>query len=79
MRSRAMRFSPSRATWYKIARIAVFYVLLIGAWWAVAAAEVWSPFLFPAPDGVYRALVLNVENGQIPAAIVASLQRMAIG
>jgi NitT/TauT family transport system permease protein len=71
--------APSQATLYKLLRIAIFYVAVIGAWWAVAGAEIWSPYLFPAPDSVFRALRTNIENGQIPAAIVASLQRMAIG
>lgn len=60
-------------------RIGTFYLLVVGAWWAVAAAEIWSPYLFPAPDAVYRSLRLNMANGQIPAAVLASLQRMAIG
>ena len=69
----------SRDAGLRLLRIALFYVLAIGAWWAVARAEVWSPYLFPAPDAVFRALRTNIENGQIPMAIVASLQRMAIG
>jgi len=69
----------SRANLYRTLRVAIFYVALIGAWWAVARAEVWSPFLFPAPDSVFNALRLNFVNGQIPEAVFASLQRMAVG
>jgi NitT/TauT family transport system permease protein len=75
-----MRFkAPSQDSWYRALRIVIFYVAVIGAWWAVAGAEIWSPYLFPAPDSVFRALMTNLENGQIPAAVIASLQRMAIG
>jgi len=69
----------SRRGTARLLRILVFYVLLIGAWWAIAGAGIWSPYLFPAPDAVFQSLRANVANGQIPAAIVASLQRMAIG
>ena len=69
----------SRETGMRLMRIVIFYVLVIATWWSVARAEVWSPFLFPAPDAVYRAMLVNIENGQIPAAIAASLQRMAVG
>ena len=69
----------TRETGYKLLRILIFYVLAIGLWWMVAGAQIWSPYLFPAPDAVYASLRTNIENNQIPAAIVASLQRMAIG
>ena len=71
-----MRSSPLAG---RALRMVVFYVAVIGLWWAVAAAEVWSPYLFPAPDAVFQSLQKNMANGQIPAAILASLQRMAIG
>ncbi len=75
-----MRFSvPSKETGYRALRIALFYIAVIGVWWGIARAEIWSPYLFPAPDAVFKALRTNLENGQIPAAVLASLQRMAIG
>ncbi|MEI7924770.1 MAG: ABC transporter permease [Chloroflexota bacterium] len=75
-----MRFSaPSKETGYRALRIVIFYIAVIGVWWAIARAEIWSPYLFPAPDAVFKALRTNLENGQIPAAVLASLQRMAIG
>ena len=75
-----MRFSaPSRESGYKLLRIAAFYVIVIAGWWAIANAEIWSPYLFPAPDSVWRSMRANFDNGQIPAAIGATLQRMAVG
>jgi NitT/TauT family transport system permease protein len=76
MRSNAVL---SNAALGRAFRIVGFYVLVIGAWWAIARAEVWSPYLFPAPDAVFRSLQTYVLNGQIPDAVFASLQRMAVG
>jgi len=63
----------------KLLRIAVFYVLVIGAWQLIAQAEVWSPYLFPSPISVFRSLVRNIGNGMIPDAVQHSVGRLVIG
>ena len=63
----------------KLLRIAVFYVLVIGAWQLIAQAEVWSAYLFPSPISVFRSLVRNIGNGMIPDAVQHSVGRLVIG
>ena len=64
---------------YKLLRIAGFYALLVAVWYAVARAEVWSPFLFPGPDDVFRSLRTNIENGLLLDALQRSMQRLVVG
>lgn len=42
-------------------------VVLLGVWWAVTAAEVWSPVILPSPASVWDAFIESVtthDNGQ---------------
>jgi len=63
----------------KALRVGAFYLVVIGLWALVARAEVWSPFLFPAPQGVWRALVRNVESGLLLEALQFSMLRLVVG
>src|SRR5688572_12402720 len=63
----------------KALRIAAFYVVVIIAWALVARAEVWSPFLFPAPESVFRSLARNLESGLILEALKFSMLRLVVG
>src|SRR5688572_18995344 len=63
----------------KALRIAGFYVVVIVAWAPVARAEVWSPFLFPAPESVFRSLARNLESGLVLEALKFSMLRLVVG
>lgn len=53
--------------------------LLVSVWWAVAAAGVFPPSLFPRPTEVARALWHEVLNGRLLTDTVASLYRVCAG
>lgn len=78
MRSRSIP-TPSTELLFKLTRIVAFYVLLVLGWYAVAKAEIWSPFLFPAPDKVYDALRNNIESGVLFEALEGTMKRLVIG
>jgi NitT/TauT family transport system permease protein len=63
----------------KALRIGAFYLVVIGLWALVARAEVWSPFLFPAPQSVLRSLVRNLESGLLLEALQFSMLRLVVG
>jgi NitT/TauT family transport system permease protein len=63
----------------RAARIVVFWVVALGAWHLVAAAEVWSPYLFPSPLSVVRALWRTAANGQLLDALSHSMFRLVVG
>ena len=56
-----------------------FFILLLGAWQLLAAAQIWSDLLFPSPGQVITSLVGNFRDGSFIVAIVASLKRLLIG
>lgn len=70
---------PSSELLFKLLRISMFYVLLLGAWYAVAKAEIWSPFLFPAPDKVFEALRDSIQSGVLIEALEGTMKRLLIG
>ncbi len=63
----------------KAVRLAVFWVVVIGAWHLVASAGIWSSFLFPSPFSVVRAFIRNVQNGMLADALVHSVGRLMVG
>jgi NitT/TauT family transport system permease protein len=69
---------PAPSMHVRALRIGTFYLLLFGAWWAVAG-EAAPNALFPSPRDVFEALRTHLVSGEIPGAVAASLQRMAIG
>jgi NitT/TauT family transport system permease protein len=62
-----------------IARVLAFYGGLIMLWKLLYEAEVWSPFLFPAPAQVWDQLRRYLDNGVLFDSIQLTLQRMLIG
>lgn len=62
----------------QVLRVATFYIVLLGAWWSVAGTSA-PDALLPGPGDVFQALRTHLVNGEIPGAVAASLQRMAIG
>jgi taurine transport system permease protein len=46
--------------------------LLLAAWWAVAAANVWDDLFVPDPGAVWHRLIEGVTLRAGPAAISAS-------
>lgn len=62
-----------------IARQAIFYAVLIGAWALVAKLRVWPPYLFPAPWGVAESLWAGFSDHSFWIAISISMKRMLLG
>ncbi len=63
----------------KVLRIALFWVGVLVVWQLIAVAEIWSPYLFPAPMGVAKALLKNAQSGVLLDALWHSLARLAVG
>lgn len=63
----------------RLLRIAIFWVVVLGAWHLVATSGIWSPYLFPSPLSVVRSLLRNVQNGTLTDALAHSLLRLAVG
>jgi NitT/TauT family transport system permease protein len=63
----------------KLLRIALFYVALVAIWWLVVKAEVWSPYVLPAPSKVLHSLQHYWDNGLLVKAIKSSVQHLLEG
>jgi len=71
--------APAPDTRARLLRVAAFWAAILAAWWMTAASGVWSSAVFPAPGAVLDTLAAHLATGEIPRAVAASLQRMAIG
>lgn len=60
-------------------RVAAFWAALLAVWWSVTRAGLLSEGVLPAPAAVLDTLIAHVTSGDIPRAVLASLQRMALG
>lgn len=56
-----------------------FYLTLFVAWWSLAAAKVWPPYLLPSPLDVGLFLKDSVTEGTLFPAILTSLVRVGVG
>ncbi len=64
---------------FKTLRIGAFYLALLGFWWLLYTAHIWSPYLLPSPTEVWDSLKAYVDNGLIQEATEASMKRLLIG
>ncbi|MEX2235914.1 MAG: ABC transporter permease [Dehalococcoidia bacterium] len=64
---------------FKLLRIAAFYVGLIVVWQLVADSGLWESYAFAGPTEVWDSLQQNWDNGRIQDAVQTSLKRLAIG
>lgn len=60
-------------------RIGVFYVALVALWQLVFELEIWSKFLLPEPEQVWRQLRFYTDNGLLQEAVQVSMRRLFIG
>lgn len=77
MRSRTWR--PSAELGWKLVRIALFYALLVGLWYAISEANIWEPYKFPAPDRTFNSLRNGFSDGTLIDALTSTLKRLLIG
>ena len=63
----------------RVTHIVVFWVVVLGGWHLVASVGIWSPYLFPSPLSVVRALLRTASNGQLLDALSHSLFRLVVG
>jgi len=62
----------------------LFYVIIIAIWQAVwyvgtMVFDIWKPYAFPNPKGVFISLLQQSQGGDLLRAIGFSLERAAIG
>jgi len=60
-------------------RQALFYAALLALWWAVAAREVWPPYLLPSPADVGTFLRDAARDGTLLPAVLTSAARVLAG
>lgn len=60
-------------------RMTLFVVGLIAVWQIVYDMEVWSRFLLPSPEQVWKQLRFYTDNGLLQEAIQVSMRRLVIG
>lgn len=53
--------------------------LIVAAWAAVSALQLFPPALFPTPGAVARGLITEANSGRLPQDAVASLFRVGAG
>ncbi|MGA2696835.1 MAG: ABC transporter permease, partial [Terriglobales bacterium] len=69
----------ARTTLTKLGRHVVFYAILIGIWWLLAALKIWPPYVFPTPWGVWDSLRAGFADHSFWIAINVSMKRMLVG
>ncbi len=63
----------------RLAKHAIFYAALIGAWIIVAKMKIWPQYVFPAPQGVWESLRAGFADHSFWIAIAVSMKRMVLG
>ncbi len=62
-----------------LARMLLFYAALIGIWQLLYESHLWSPYLFPQPIDVWRAMVRTLHHGLLLDSVEATMKRMLLG
>ena len=57
----------------------IFYLFLLGLWWGLAAANIWPPYLFPSPRGVWQAMASGIADHTILLGTWVSMKRILVG
>jgi NitT/TauT family transport system permease protein len=63
----------------KLAKHAIFYAVLVGLWFSLAALKIWPPYVFPTPQGVIQSLWDGFADHSFWIAIAVSMKRMVLG
>jgi NitT/TauT family transport system permease protein len=63
----------------RILRLGLFGAALVGLWQLVYELEIWSKFLLPSPEQVWRQLRFYTDNGLLQDAVQVSMRRLIIG
>ena len=58
---------------------ALFFVLLVAAWYLAVKAHIWSPLLLPSPVSVFDYLRSADEDGTLLEATLVTVRRLLIG
>ena len=64
---------------FKILRIGLFYLALLGLWQLVYELEVWPSYVVPSPSEVWESLTRYSDSGLIQDGIKITMQRLLIG
>jgi NitT/TauT family transport system permease protein len=63
----------------RFAKHAIFYSVLVGLWFLLAALKIWPPYVFPTPQGVFESLWAGFADHSFWIAIMVSMKRMLLG
>ena len=57
----------------------VFFVFMVGVWYALVQAKIWSPILLPSPVNVAEYLWHALTDGSLIEASAVTLRRLLVG
>ncbi|HZR79204.1 MAG TPA: ABC transporter permease [Chthoniobacterales bacterium] len=57
----------------------LFFAALVGIWFALVRAKIWSPVLLPSPGSVLDYLENSLRDGTLLSASLVTLRRLLIG
>ncbi len=60
-------------------RRALFYLLMLALWEALARSGIWPEYLFPGPLTVGQTLIAGIRKGLVITGALVSLRRIALG
>lgn len=58
---------------------ALFFAMLLILWQGAFLLKIWNELLFPGPFQVLATVLAVIQDGSMPAAIMASMKRLFIG
>jgi NitT/TauT family transport system permease protein len=61
------------------ARQVAFYAFIVGTWFLIARLQIWPPYLFPSPQGVWEALRAGFADHSFWIAMAVSMKRIVFG
>ncbi len=53
--------------------------VVVAVWWALSALHLWTAYVLPPPDRVWRAAVTMTASGELPEHVLVSLGRVVTG
>ncbi|TMB97507.1 MAG: ABC transporter permease [Chloroflexi bacterium] len=64
---------------FRVLRVVLFYLALLGLWQVVAMLHVWPKYVLPPPNEVWDSFWTYLRSGRITDAVEISMRRLLIG